>query len=158
MEKNIDKKKLSQEEIERRSILDKAEEVKEEQLKLDLDQGVETENEYKSLLDQQIDDPVQKFQLYYKILNKLLRASLPSGKENEPIRRIIYDEKNILINRGNKKDEKGIRGSDGRMAYMEDIELSISIVMDWVNSKGSYHDLYMTFWNKNEELQYGHQD
>lgn len=158
MAKEIDKKKLSKEEIERRAILDKAEKVKEEQLKLDLDAGVETENEYKSLLDQQIDDPVQKFQLYYKILNKLLRSNLPKGKENEPTRRIIYDEKNILINRGNKKDEKGIRGSDGRMAYMEDIELAISIVMEWVNSKGSYHELYMAFWNKNEELNYGHQD
>jgi len=158
MAKEIDKKKLSKEEIERRAILEKAEEVKEEQLKLDIDKGVETENEYKTLLDQQIDDPVQKFQLYYKILNRLLRSNLPKGKENEPTRRIIYDEKNILINRGHKKDEKGIRGSDGRMAYMEDIELAISIVMEWVNSKGSYHDLYMAFWNKNEELNYGHQD
>lgn len=158
MAKEIDKKKLSKEEIERRAILEKAEEIKEEQLKLDIDQGVETENEYKTLLDQQIDDPVQKFQLYYKILNKLLRSNLPKGKENDPTRRIIYDEKNILINRGHKKDEKGIRGSDGRMAYMEDIELAISIVMEWVNSKGSYHDLYMAFWNKNEELNYGHQD
>ncbi len=158
MAKEIDKKKISQEEIERRAILEKAEQVKEEQLKLDINDGVETENEYKTLLDQQIDDPVQKFQLYYKILNKLLRSNLPKGKENEPTRRIIYDEKNILINRGNKKDEKGIRGSDGRMAYMEDIELAISIVMDWVNSKGSYHELYMAFWNKNEELNYGHQD
>lgn len=158
MAKEIDKKKLSKEEIERRAILEKAEEVKEEQLKLDIDKGVETENEYKTLLDQQIDDPIQKFQLYYKILNRLLRSNLPKGKENEPTRRIIYDEKNILINRGHKKDEKGIRGSDGRMAYMEDIELAISIVMEWVNSKGSYHDLYMAFWNKNEELNYGHQD
>lgn len=158
MAKEIDKKKLSKEEIERRAILEKAEEIKEEQLKLDIDKGVETENEYKTLLDQQIDDPVQKFQLYYKILNRLLRSNLPKGKENEPTRRIIYDEKNILINRGHKKDEKGIRGSDGRMAYMEDIELAISIVMEWVNSKGSYHDLYMAFWNKNEELNYGHQD
>lgn len=158
MAKEIDKKKISQEEIERRAILEKAEQVKEEQLKLDINDGVETENEYKTLLDQQIDDPVQKFQLYYKILNKLLRSNLPKGKENEPTRRIIYDEKNILINRGNKKDEKGIRGSDGRMAYMEDIELAISLVMDWVNSKGSYHELYMAFWNKNEELNYGHQD
>jgi len=158
MAKEIDKKKLSQEEIERRAILEKAEQVKEEQLKLDINDGVETENEYKTLLDQQIDDPVQKFQLYYKILNKLLRSNLPKGKENEPTRRIIYDEKNILINRGNKKDEKGIRGSDGRMAYMEDIELAISIVMEWVNAKGSYHELYMAFWNKNEELNYGHQD
>ena len=158
MAKEIDKKKLSKEEIERRAILEKAEEIKEEQLKLDIDEGIKTENEYNTLLDQQIDDPVQKFQLYYKILNRLLRANLPKGKENEPTRRIIYDEKNILINRGHKKDEKGIRGSDGRMAYLEDIELAISIVMEWVNSKGSYHDLYMAFWNKNEELNYGHQD
>jgi len=158
MAKDIDKKKLSKEEIERRAILDKAEEVKEEQLKLDVDEGVETENEYKTLLDQQIDDPVQKFQLYYKILDKLLRSNLPKGKANEPLRRIIYDEKNILINRGNKKDEKGIRGSDGRMAYMEDIEMAITIVMEWVSAKGSYQELYMSFWNKNEELNYGHQD
>lgn len=158
MAKEIDKKNLTAEEIERRAILEKAEQVKEEQLKLDINDGVKTENEYNSLLDQQIDDPVQKFQLYYKILNKLLRSNLPKGKENEPTRRIIYDEKNILINRGNKKDEKGIRGSDGRMAYMEDIEMAISIVMEWVNTKGSYHELYMAFWNKNEELNYGHQD
>jgi len=158
MAKKIDKKKLSQEEIERREILQKAEEVKEEQLKLDIEEGVDVENEYNNLLDQSIDDPVQKFQLYYKVLNKLLRANLPKGKENEPIRRIIYDEKNILINRGNKKDEKGIRGSDGRMAYLEDIEVAIEVVMNWISSKGSYQDLYMLFWDKNEEMNYGHQD
>jgi len=158
MAKKIDKKKLSQEEIERREILQKAEEIKEEQLKLDIEEGVDVENEYNNLLDQSIDDPVQKFQLYYKVLNKLLRANLPKGKENEPIRRIIYDEKNILINRGNKKDEKGIRGSDGRMAYLEDIEVAIEVVMNWISSNGSYQDLYMLFWDKNEEMNYGHQD
>jgi len=158
MAKKIDKKNLSQEEIERREILQKAEEVKEEQLKLDIEEGIDVENEYNNLLDQSIDDPVQKFQLYYKVLNKLLRANLPKGKENEPIRRIIYDEKNILINRGNKKDEKGIRGSDGRMAYLEDIEVAIEVVMHWISSKGSYQDLYMLFWKKNEEMNYGHQD
>jgi hypothetical protein len=92
------------------------------------------------------------------VLNKLLRANLPKGKENEPIRRIIYDEKNILINRGHKKDEKGIRGSDGRMAYMEDLELAIEIVMSWISSRGTFQDLYLAFWNKNDELGYGHQD
>jgi len=44
------------------------------------------------------------------------------------------------------------------MAYLEDIEMAISIVMDWENSKGSYHRLHMAFSNKNEELNYGYQD
>ncbi len=57
-----------------------------------------------------------------------MKDALPKGKENEDVRRIIYDEKNILINRGAKKDDKGIRGSDGRMAYVEDLEKAIEIV------------------------------
>ena len=109
MAKKIDKEKLSKEEIERRKILEKAEEAKEEQLKLDIDEGVGVENEYNTLLDQNI-------------------------------------------------DEKGIRGSDGRMAYMEDLELAIEIVMSWISSRGTFQDLYLAFWNKNDELGYGHQD
>ncbi len=70
----------------------------------------------------------------------------------------MYDEKNVLINRGAKKDEKGIRGSDGRMAYIEDLEFAIQIVADWISKKGSPSELYMSFWDKNEELEYGHQE
>lgn len=91
-------------------------------------------------------------------MNKLLKDNLPKGKENEEVRRIIYDEKNILINRGARKDEKGIRGSDGRMAYIEDLELAIILVADWISKKGSSADLFMAFWDKNDELKYGHQN
>ena len=34
----------------------------------------------------------------------------------------------------------------------------IQIIADWVVSKGSPMDLYKSFWDKNEELGYGHQD
>jgi hypothetical protein len=63
-----------------------------------------------------------------------------------------------LINRGAKKDEKGIRGSDGRMAYVEDLEKAIEIVANWITKKGTSAELFMEFWDKNEELGYGHQD
>ena len=116
------------------------------------------ENEAERLIGQKIDDPIEKFQLYYKGLNKLLRDSLPKGKRNEEARRIIYDEKNVLINRGAIKNEQGIRGSDGRMAYIEDLEEAIRIVADWISTKGSYYDLYRAFWDKNEQLGYGHQN
>lgn len=151
-------RKLSKEDLERLEILQRSEEVKGEQLAIDVDSSITLENQAEKLIGQQIDDPVQKFQLYYKGLNKLLKDNLPKGKENEAVRRIIYDEKNILINRGAKKDDKGIRGSDGRMAYLEDLETAIQIVADWTRKKGSATDLYMAFWDKNEELGYGHQD
>ncbi len=159
-DKNIDKKKreLSNEDLERLEILQKSEEVKGEQLKINLDSEIIIENQAKELLGKKIDDPVQKFQLYYHGLTKLLKDNLPKGKENEDARRIIYDEKNILINRGAKKDEKGIRGSDGRMAYIEDLESAIEIVAEWITQKGSPADLFMAFWDKNEDLGYGHQE
>jgi len=141
--KNTDKKKreLSKEDIERLELLQKADEVKGEQLSINLDSEITIENQAVKLLGQTIDDPVEKFQLYYHGLSKLLKDNLPKGKENEQVRRIVYDEKNILINRGAKKDERGIRGSDGRMAYIEDLEIAIQIVADWISKKGSPSDI-----------------
>ncbi len=156
----IDKKQreLSKEDLERLKIFQKAEEIKGEQLSINLDSEITVENQAVKLLGQRIDDPVEKFQLYYHGLSKLLKDNLPKGKENEDVRRIIYDEKNILINRGAKKNEKGIRGSDGRMAYIEDLETAIQIVADWISRKGSPSEIFMAYWDKNEELNYGHQD
>ena len=149
---------LSKEDLERLQILQKSEEVKGEQLVLNIESELIVENEAKKLLDQKIDDPVTKFQLYYNGLTKLLKDNLPKGKDYEDVRRIIYDEKNVLVNRGAKKDDKGIRGSDGRMAYLDDLEQAIKIVSDWTSNNGTSAELFMSFWDKNEELGYGHQD
>ncbi len=151
-------RKLSEQDIERLSILQKSEEIKGQQLSINIDLDVVIENQAEKLLSKKIDDPIQKFQLYYHGLTKLLRDNLPKGKEFKKVRDIIYDEKNILINRGAKKNEKGIRGSDGRMAYIEDIEEAIKIIADWTSRKGSPAELFMAFWDKNAELGYGHQD
>lgn len=63
-------------------------------------------------------------------------------------------KKNILLNRGNKKNESGIRGSDGRMAHETDLELALNIVVNWVSQRGTAVDLYIKFFNKNVELGY----
>lgn len=161
-EKGTDKskieRKLSKEDLERLEILQKSEEIKGEQLSINLDSELVVENQAELLLGQRIDDPVQKFQLYYHGLSRLLKDGLPKGKEFEDVRRIVYDEKNILINRGAKKDDNGIRGSDGRMAYVEDLEEAIKIIAEWISRKGTSAELFMRFWDKNEELGYGHQD
>lgn len=156
--KKIGERKLSNEDIERLELLQKSEEIKGEQLILNLDSELVIENEADKLLGQKIDDPVTKFQLYYNGLTKLLKDTLPKGKEYEEVRRIVYDEKNVLINRGAKKDGKGIRGSDGRMAYLDDLEQAIKIVANWTSNKGTSAELFIAFWDKNEELGYGHQD
>lgn len=157
-QKKIDERLLSKEDIERLELLQKSEEIKGEQLVLNLDSEIATENEANKLLGQKIDDPVTKFQLYYNGLTKLLKDTLSKGKDFEEARKIIYDEKNILINRGAKKDDKGIRGSDGRMEYLEDLEQAIKIVADWASKRGTSAELFIAFWDKNEELGYGHQD
>ena len=158
IDENKIERKLSKEDLERFEILQKSEEIKGEQLSINLDSEIIVENYAEQLLGQRIDDPVQKFQLYYHGLSKLLKDNLPKGKESEDVRRIVYDEKNILINRGAKKDEKGIRGSDGRMAYLEDLEEAIKIVAEWTSRKGTPAELFIAFWDKNEELGYEHQD
>lgn len=156
--KKIIERNLSQQDIERLEILQRSEEVKGEQLTLNLEAELAVENEAEKLLGLQIDDPEAKHQLYYQGLTKLMMDNLPKGKKNEDIRKIIYGEKGILINRGKKINDKGIRGSDGRMAYLEDLEMAIKIVANWVSIKGTPTELFMAFWDKNEELGYPHQD
>lgn len=158
LDKNKIDRKFSNEDLERLEILQKSEEIKGEQLSIGFNAEIIVENQAEKLFGQKIDDPVQKFQLYYHVLSKLLIDGLPKGKNFEDIRRIVYDEKNILINRGAKKDDKGIRGSDGRMGYIEDMEEAIKIVAEWTGKRGTSLDLFMAFWDKNEELGYGHQD
>lgn len=156
---NETKQNYSKEDLERLEILRKSEEVKGEQLSISNNSELVIENKIQQLIGSRIDDPVQKFQLYYKGLAKLLKEFLPKGNDKvaKNVRSIIYDEKNILINRGARKDKKGVRGSDGRMAYIEDLEHAIKIVSDWRIRNGTYTDLYKAFWQKNEELGYGHQ-
>lgn len=155
--KKIIERKLSELDMERLEILQKSEEIKGEQLTLNLDSELAIENEAEKLLSLQIDDPETKHQLYYQGLTKLMMDNLPKGKENEEIRKIIYGEKGILINRGKPINDKGIRGSDGRMAFLEDLEMAIKIVANWVSVKGTPAELFMAFWDKNEELGYPHQ-
>lgn len=92
---NIDLEKLVKEkkqarELEIESILLKASESKEESLFFAENGDIEIRNEIESLLDQQIDDPDEKYELYYNVINKVLRDYLPKGKENESARNIIY--------------------------------------------------------------------
>jgi|AntRauTorcE11898_2_1112593.scaffolds.fasta_scaffold02780_4 hypothetical protein len=147
-------KKNDKREKEIEEIFIKADQVDGEQLNIDGKGNLSTENEIKNFALADIDNPEKKYDVYYNGIRKLLMEELPSGKSFEEARRLIYDQKNILINRGKKKNSQGIRGSDGRMAYIPDIELAFNIVTEWVVENGTPSELYQKFYGKNVELGY----
>lgn len=88
LNKNKVKPNFSKEDLERLEILQKSEKVKGEQLFINYNSEVVIENEVEKLLDQKIDDPSIKHNLYYKGLANLLKKNLPTGKEFKDVRNI----------------------------------------------------------------------
>lgn len=48
--------------------------------------------------------------------------------------------------------KNGIRGSDGRMAYTEDLEEAIKIVAEWTSRKGTPAEFFMSFGIRTKSL------
>ncbi len=116
------------------------------------------DEELKDAIDKSIQNPDEAYNLYHKTMNKLLRENfrpLIDGKENLPNRQLIYDQKNLLLNFGKDKDNKGIRGSDGKMATTERMEMVVKLIAEWVISDGKTpFNLFTKFGDKNIELGY----
>lgn len=147
--------KQREQEMERAAILMKADEIKEETLDFNVDGQVEFKNEIADLMLEQIDDPDEKYHLYYKAVNRLLLKHLPKGEAYKAARDLIYEEKNTFLTRGHRKDERGIRGADGRMGYIPDMAEFVNIVTEWITSNGTMFDLYLQLRNLNEAKGYG---
>ena len=154
--KNIKKdQQVSKAEEEKLRMLAKADEVKGEQLTLTEDGDVVSRKELQDFAIGTIDDPQKKFDVYYNGIDKLLRQHLLKGKANKPARDLIFEEKNVYLTRGKRKDKKGIRGADGRMGYISDAEDILKVVMDWILKNGSMVELYNTLRDQNVEKGYG---
>ena len=147
--------KEREEERERLSILMKADEIKEETFSFDIDGQVELKSELADMALEAIDDPETKYNLYYKVLNSLLKKYLPKGEDHKAARDLIYEEKNTFLTRGHRKDDKGIRGADGRMSYIPDMNELINIVTGWISSKGGMYELYVKIRDLNISKGYG---
>lgn len=126
--------------------------------------GLELSNENDLGLEDMFDDlfleesqnPSEAHSLYYSIQG-IMKSILPIGDQFKSLRKEVYEEKNIYINRGNKRDEEGIRGSDGRMGYLHHLRVALRIVKEWGINNGNSWDLYCTFRKLNEELGYHEQ-
>lgn len=150
--------KLSDKERERLELLQKADQVRGQQLTLEADGQLASKSELKQFALGTVENPSKSHEVYYAGIQRLLLKFLPKGKQNQRLRRIIYDEKNVFLNRGKKKDERGIRGADGRIDYLADKEEALSQVIEWARTRQTMGDLYMVFWRLNEKYGYGHQE
>ncbi|MGG7035747.1 MAG: hypothetical protein ACI7YS_11230 [Flavobacterium sp.] len=161
MAKNDIKKQegLSQADIERFELLQKANEKTGKQLTINIETGtLEEFDELKQLAGKEFENPEEKYQLYYNGIRKMLMDFLPKGKDYKQLRDIIYDEKNVFLNLGKKKsDNNGIRKSDGRMTYQPVMNEILEIIIRWVGESQNPFDLYREFYNLNEKHGYGHE-
>ena len=114
--------------------------------------GEEVERIVASSIIGSVQSPEKAYDLYYRALYSLLKTNLCSLPQAQ--RDMIYDQKNIFLTRGKVKNSKGIRGGDSRQAYLEDMEVALEIVIDWVNEGANPVNLYNAFRDKNMELNY----
>lgn len=151
---------LSQADLERLELLQKANEKVGKQLSINSDTGnIEEINELRELIGKEFDNPEEKYRIYYNGIRKLLMDFLPKGKDFKEVRDIIYDEKNIFLNLGKRKsDNKGIRKSDGRMTYQPVMNEILDIIVQWVGESQNPFDIYRAFYELNEKHGYGHEE
>ena len=160
-DKNIKKKEeLSEADLERLELLQRANEKVGKQLTINSEQGnIEEIDELRELIGKEFENPEEKYNIYYRGIRKLLMDYLPKGKEFKEVRDIIYDEKNIFLNFGKRKsDNNGIRKSDGRMTFQPVMNEILDIIVKWVGESQNPFVLYREFYELNEKHGYNHEE
>lgn len=138
-------------EAEVRRLQQKADESRKEGLRLGLgipDEEAAGEDLADADFLKDVQNPEESHSLYYSIQRELIN-SLPAGKENEELRRFVYDEKNLYLNRGKEIDASGIRGSDGRQAFLHHLRTALVNVKRWAVEGGTAYDVYLMFRDLN---------
>ncbi len=153
--KTAKKEKLSKAESEKLEILAKTDKIKGEQLTISNKGKIESKKELKDYAIGTVENPKQKYEVYYKGISKLLIKHLPKGKDFKKSRDFIYEEKNVYLSRGHRIDKLGIRGADGRMGYISDADEILRIIMDWILTNGTMVELYNTLRDLNIKKGYG---
>lgn len=150
---------ISKADLERLEILQKSNEKIGKQLSINSETGsLEEIDELRGLIGKEFENPEEKYNIYYKGIEKLLKQYLPKGKEFKTVRRIIREEKSVFLNNGKKKsDNNGIRGSDERMTFQTNMSEILDIIVLWIAESQNSFELYRLFYELNEKLGYGHE-
>jgi hypothetical protein len=156
---DTNKKHKTQEEIfeEIKRLAAKADESSNQQM--DLFEGQKLGDEdidfsFNSSIINDTADPDRSYKLYYGI-RRLLIDYLPKGQEYKELRKQIYDQKNLYLNRGIDINNEGIRGSDGRMSYISGfLETVFDIVAQWITTGANSYDIFITLYDLNQKMGY----
>ena len=150
---------ISKADLERLEILQRSNEKIGRQLSISSETGsLEEINELRGLIGKEFENPEEKYNTYYKGIEKLLRQFLPKGEEFKIVRRIIRDEKSVFLNNGKKKsDNNGIRGSDERMTFQTNMNEILDIIVKWIADSQNSFELYKLLYELNEKFEYGHE-
>ncbi len=151
---------LSEADLERLELLQRANEKVGKQLSINTEKGnLEEIDELRQLIGKEFENPEEKYNIYYTGIRKLLMDFLPKGKEFKEVRDIIYDEKNIFLNLGKRKsDNNGVRKSDGRMTFQPVMNEILDIIIKWVGESQNPFVIYREFYELNERHEYGHEE
>lgn len=111
-------------------------------LEFDTDGNIALVDEIKSLIPESIDSPEEKYELFYKVIEKSLRSILPKGDANKKARGLIREEFKTFLTRGHRAQNGKARGADCRMAYQEDMKQAAEILIECISSNLTAFDLY----------------
>lgn len=106
-------------------LLFNADKAKTDGLFIDKDNdNVVLKDELQKLIELPTDNPNEKYELYYKVIEKTLREKLPKGDEYKEGNTMLREEKNTFLT-GHRKGRDGIRGADIDRKY-QDARLELS--------------------------------
>jgi len=96
-------------------------------------------------------NPQVSYRLFYAIQG-LMKQFLPKGDQYKGLRDYAYELKNILLTQGKNKDERGIRGSDSRQAFISaELKVMYDLITEWVKNGAMAAYLIEQLQKLNEE-------
>ncbi len=152
----INKTEIQQQNVEHElmSILAATEMPKTPTIEFDSDGNIELVDEIKKLIPESIDSPEEKYELFYKVIEKSLRSILPKGDANKKARSLVREEFKTFLTRGHRAQEGKPRGADCRMAYQEDMKQAAEIVLECIATNATPFELYTKISELNKRMGY----
>lgn len=136
------------------SILAATEMPKTPTIEFDPDGNIELVDEIKKLIPESVDSPEEKYELFYKVINKSLRSILPKGDAGKKARALVREEFKTFLTRGHRAQEGKPRGADCRMAYQEDMKQAAEILLECVAINATPFDLFTKISELNKRMGY----
>ncbi|PWL58637.1 MAG: hypothetical protein DBY35_12515 [Bacteroidales bacterium] len=136
------------------SILAATEMPKAPTLSFDDNGNIELIDELNTLIPQSIDSPEEKYELFYKVIEKFLRKLLPSGNAYKKARAMVREEIKTFLTRGHRAQNGKPRGADSRMAYQEDMKQIAQILIECLANNSSTFELFTRVSDLNKKMGY----